>query len=177
MVSFNINSKIFTEEESLLFQNVHIDDNYAQLWSQKDQIVYWINDGDRFSIFNISTRQATDNWVAFPASIQMRWGYLSPALAQMDDYLIITGGQSLDNTVLNKIHVYNISSNLWLPNASLPRMIYGRIKHSCIVHPNNNHLYILGGDGGTGIGYKDEITKLDLNDIHNLDTQHLLVDL
>eukprot|EP01084_Bolivina_argentea_P296148 510000_1 len=78
-------------------------------------------------------------------------------VAAINDYLFLSGGTTL--------HIFNISSNLWLSKSNIPPLTVPRKGHCCVAVENNKHLYLITGNNGT-----HQLTTVDVLYIGDIDT-------
>eukprot|EP01083_Nonionella_stella_P196087 721745_1 len=120
----------------------------SQSWTQQGEILYilgdWAPPEDFIHKFNLKTKQFVANYT-IPIEVESYGG----CFASYTNYIYVVGGLNwTSGHSYEMLQVLNLSSNSWIPNA--PMMHLARHSLSCIVHPNRNTLYAIGGEiGGT----------------------------
>eukprot|EP01083_Nonionella_stella_P172780 593999_1 len=136
---YNVITETFINiNETALSQNIY---GGGQYWTQQDDIMYIIffdKDGtneDSLTIYNMTNRQITDNWMSFPKQVTF-YG----CLASIEGYLYVTGG--IKGVVVNNdLQILDLFTFKWLSDT--PNMRHPRYYHACVVH--NHYLWVFGG--------------------------------
>eukprot|EP01083_Nonionella_stella_P170884 582565_1 len=115
----------------------------GQWYTQHNNILYMIErmDSTRFATFNLQTKTFTPNWnsVVIP-NIALR-----SCIASYNNILFVIAGHQTNPTYtyFDAFHAYNLSSNSWL--SGTPSLNKARKSFSCVVHPDTDTLYAIGG--------------------------------
>eukprot|EP01084_Bolivina_argentea_P001627 3000_1 len=114
----------------------------GQFYTQINNYLYIINpdQGNTFVRFDLQTKTFESHWNTINIHKPVR--HLG-CLASTTQYLFVIGGHNYANGLLNAFQVFNLLYNIWLTNTS--SMYQGRVECSCIVHPETNRLYAIGG--------------------------------
>eukprot|EP01084_Bolivina_argentea_P309506 535366_1 len=121
--------------------NTYADGMY---YAQYNEIIYMIDgdlisEGDKISIFNMKTQTYTDNW-----KTNLYDGDGEQCVAAYNNLLFIMGGYNLQiTTYYNNLQVLDLCTKIWIPN--MPSMKLARREFACIVHPDTEDLYAIGG--------------------------------
>eukprot|EP01084_Bolivina_argentea_P175296 303601_1 len=110
----------------------------GQSYVQLQNIIYTISFGGYLCSYDMSTKTFNGKIATIPVHPSYRG-----CLAATNVYLIITGGDA--NGAINTVQILNINAMTW--NTNVPSMIYARRSHSCVINPNTNILYVMGGTG------------------------------
>eukprot|EP01083_Nonionella_stella_P109859 320879_1 len=162
LMSYDINSNSFTNYSSTALSGGAM--GYADFYTQIGDIIYmvgqWGNHAiNSFSTFNVNTTQYThlyqnnDENIIFPYDI---WDNYGPrgCLASTDDALFVLGSGTL-------LQVFNLTTSAW--TVPTQRLNEAREQASCIVHPYNHALYVIGG-----LYTSSSIEKLYVGDLAHL---------
>eukprot|EP01084_Bolivina_argentea_P003211 6005_1 len=171
MVQFDVRTGSITDFGVSAFQYTF---GYSQYYTQINELFYWIDGTSGHYIptgyviltYNLITKQISQCNGTMVPNVGLRC-----CLASNTNYLFAVGGSNL-----NTLHIYHIESMKW---SSGPLMQTTRAYHSCIVYPESNTLYAIGGsagDGSTAIPLKSiETIFIDnINNQHWIYTQDLL---
>eukprot|EP01083_Nonionella_stella_P208550 756756_1 len=162
MVQFDVKTGSMTDFGVSAFQYTF---GYSQYYTQINELFYWI-DGTNGHIptgyviltYNLVTKQISQCNGTMVPGVGLRC-----CLASNANYLFAVGGSKL-----NTLHIYHLESGKWNNG---PLMQTTRAYHSCIVYPESNTLYAIGGssgDGATAIPLQSIETIL----VDNIDNQH-----
>eukprot|EP01084_Bolivina_argentea_P175662 304158_1 len=106
-----------------------------QYSTQVDNNIVMVHpDGAKLSIFDMSTNIFQSYWNSIEIINE------KGCLTSSNNFLFLTGGTGELSTTLQ---ILSLSTNQWMKN--LPQSNHNRINLACVVHPNTNELFLIGG--------------------------------
>eukprot|EP01084_Bolivina_argentea_P284745 488093_1 len=164
LVEWNIFENTMTDYGAT-YLNAYIWGN-SQYWSQQQDILYMIGgdpqySGDTFSIFNLRTKQLTENYhnISIPIGVD-EYG----CLASYGELLYVIGGWN-NFDALDIVQIVNVTSNQWISGGAT--MQTKRRSLACIVH-DSGALFAIGGFGSL---YLKSVEKLMVKNNTNSNNQ------
>eukprot|EP01084_Bolivina_argentea_P042486 78322_1 len=145
---------------------------FGQYYSQIDDTLYIISypNGDKLSVFNMSTKVFESVWnnVDIPLAVSSAGCLASSTIftEKYINYLFIVGGGG-NGVYLNTLQTLDITAMIWYSSTMKDFRAY----LSCIVHPQSNELYAIGGYNGTN--YLNTVEKIYYPGIHTQQWEYI----
>eukprot|EP01083_Nonionella_stella_P209589 759607_1 len=157
LMSYDIDSNFFTNYSALSNGITGLGNFYTQI----DDILYMISGiggsysypagstpviHNKLSTFNVNTAQFTYYYqnIDIPLTVDT-YGESDGCLASIDDALFVLGGGHGNVYKYEYVQVLNLTSSTWIYSPDIAYLNEGRLFTSCVVHPYNNALYVIGG--------------------------------
>eukprot|EP01083_Nonionella_stella_P029483 81147_1 len=145
LISYDIDSDLFTDYNATALS--HPVSGRGDFYTQIDDILYMIDtSGTKLSTFNVKTAQFTYYYqnIDIPLTVDT-YGESDGCLASIDDALFVLGGGHGNVYKYEYVQVLNLTSSTWIYSPDIAYLNEGRLFTSCVVHPYNNALYVIGG--------------------------------
>eukprot|EP01083_Nonionella_stella_P062135 161639_1 len=116
-----------------------------QVYTQKDEMLYFVSGGSSLHQYNLKTNQLNSAWKYFPSGI----AWTGSCLTTSDDFLFSIGGTEYTGSAFvqhNEINILDFSTLLWLTTTAA--MMFARDDAACTV--NNGILWVFGGGQSGG---------------------------
>eukprot|EP01084_Bolivina_argentea_P282650 483867_1 len=153
LVSYNTDQNTFTDYNNVLSYDTY---GLAQFYCQLQDTVYMIDRTyRRLSTYDLQNKVFNPRWNNIPSHTIAA----ESCLAGIDGYLFVLGGTS-NIDASNQLLMLNISNNTW--NTDLPSMQTPRVGLSCIIHPDVNMLYAIGGADSNDFQNQNSIRTVEM---------------
>eukprot|EP01083_Nonionella_stella_P066380 174758_1 len=150
-----ITSQFKDANETYLTQSIY---GNGQFYSQQGSILWIIKpSGDSLYTINTQTYTERDPHISIPVSVSYK-----SCLTSTETYLFTIGGQASDNTQLNLVQVYNLTSESWF---NAPSLQLARIEAACVAI--GHQLYTIGGKNAALQVSYDSIERLYIDTFDN----------
>eukprot|EP01084_Bolivina_argentea_P053384 97987_1 len=163
LIAFNAQNNNYTFIDfgnSTLAQQVY---NVVQYYTQIGDYLYLIHyAGTHLDRFYLPSQTMQYSFTAIPTIVDL-WGCITSF--NIDQGYIISIGGNNYGTYLNKVQIFNISSDTWL--SAIPSLQIQRRAHSCISY-NNKVLYAIGGTKNSNADKTDTIEVLNVPLLSNI---------
>eukprot|EP01084_Bolivina_argentea_P203180 347052_1 len=139
LFQYDITHDIFIDNgTSVLSQEVW---NWGSFYTQIADTLYMMD----FEDVSIHTYDLSSNQFVPNVATSLIQDISKQCLAATNDYLLVTGGIISTITTINTVQMMDLSTKTW---SYAPNMSVNRHRHSCVIDPTTNILYVIGGIDG-----------------------------
>eukprot|EP01083_Nonionella_stella_P282699 961975_1 len=111
---------------------------YSTFYTQVDNLLYILTAPDALNTFNFQTRDLIQNIYTVPVSLSY-----GSCITSHNNSIYLIGGADTSSNPIDSVQILDLLTAQWLNNA--PSLKQARERHSCVIHPNTNELYAIGG--------------------------------